>query len=59
MRVRYRSGAPSMEFAGLGTITTNAWVEVSDKDAKAFKEAHGRTLKEAGFEVQANKKEED
>ncbi len=59
MRVRYRSGAPSKEFTGLGTIATNVWVEVSDKAAKAFKEAQGKTLKEAGFEVESKKKEDD
>ncbi len=59
MRVRYKSGAPSMEFTGLGTIATNKWVEVSSADADAFKKAHGKTLKEAGFEVEAKKKEDD
>ena len=59
MRVRYKSGAPSKEFTGLGTITTNAWVEVSSKAADAFKKAHGKTLKEAGFEVETKKKEDD
>ena len=61
MKVRYRSGAPSKEFTGLGTITTNVWVEVSKKDADAFEEAHGKTLQEAGFEGETTKKtkEED
>ena len=59
MRVRYKSGAPSKEFTGLGTIPTNVWVEVSSKDADAFKKAQGKTLKEAGFEVEAKKKEDD
>ena len=59
MKVRYRSGASSKEFTGLGTIATNVWVEVSSKDADAFKQAHGKTLKEAGFEVEAKKKEDD
>ena len=59
MKVRYRSGASSKEFTGLGTILTNEWVEVSDKAAKAFKEAQGMTLKEAGFEVESKKKEDD
>ncbi len=59
MRVRYKSGAPSKEFTGLGTITTNEWVEVSSKAVAAFKEAHGKTLKEAGFEVETKKKEDD
>ncbi len=59
MKVRYPSGAPSKEFTGLGTIVTNQWIEVSSKDADAFKQAHGMTLKEAGFEVETKKKEED
>ncbi len=59
MKVRYPSGAPFKEFTGLGTIATNRWVEVSDKDAKAFKEAQGKTLKEVGFEVESKKKEDD
>ncbi len=61
MKVRFRSGAPSKEFTGLGTLPSNIWVEVSDKDAKAFKEAQGKTLQEAGFEVEMTKKtkEED
>ena len=59
MKVRYRSGAPSKEFTGLGTINTNEWVEIPDKAAKAFQEAQGKTLKEAGFEVETKKKEED
>ncbi len=58
MRVRYKSGAPFKEFTGLGTISTNVWVEVSSKDADAFKQAHGKTLKEAGFEVETKKKED-
>ena len=58
MKVRYRSGAPSKEFTGLGTIDTNVWVEVSSKDANAFKKAHGKTLKEAGFEVETKKRED-
>ena len=59
MKVRYGSGAPFKEFTGLGTIATNEWVEVSKKAVDAFKEAHGKTLEEAGFEVQSSKKEED
>ncbi len=60
MKVRFRSGAPSKEFTGLGVLPSNEWVEVSEKDADAFKEAHGKTLKQAGFEVETKKtKEED
>ncbi len=59
MKVRYRLGAPSKEFTGLGTIATNEWVEVSDKATQAFKKAHGKTLKEAGFEVDTKTKEND
>ncbi len=61
MKVRFGSGAPFKEFVGLGVLPSNTWVEVSDKEAKAFKEAQGKTLKEAGFEVEMAKKtkEED
>ncbi len=60
MKVRYGSGAPFMEFTGLGVIATNQWVEISKKAADAFKEAQGKTLEQAGFEVQqSSKKEED
>jgi hypothetical protein len=59
MKVRYRSGAPSKEFTGLGTINTNEWVEVSKKAADAFQEAHGKTLQEAGFEVEMAKKNKE
>ncbi len=59
MRVRYKSGAPSKEFTGLGTIATNVWVEVTKEAADAFKKAHDKTLKEAGFEVEAKKAKED
>ncbi len=52
MKVRFRSGAPSKEFTGLGVLTSNEWVEIPDKDAEAFKEAQGKTLQEAGFEVE-------
>ena len=59
MKVRFRSGAPSKEFVGLGTLPSNIWVEIPDKDAKAFKEAHGKTLQEAGFEVESKKTKEE
>ncbi len=58
MKVRYPSGAPSVEFTGLGTIASNEWVEVSKEQADAFKEAHGKTLAQAGFEVESTKKKE-
>ena len=59
MKVRYPSGAPFVEFTGLGTIASNEWVEVTKAAADAFKEAHGKTLKEAGFEVESKKVKED
>jgi hypothetical protein len=59
MKVRYKSGAPSVEFTGLGTIKSNEWVQVSDDAVSAFKKAHGKTLEQAGFEVEAKKKKED
>ncbi len=59
MKVRYPSGAPFVEFTGLGTIASNEWVEVTEQAANAFKEAHGKTLKQAGFEVESRKKEDD
>lgn len=59
MKVRYPSGAPFMEFTGLGTIATNEWVIVSKEAADAFKEAHGKTLEEAGFQVEAKKREDN
>ncbi len=58
MKVRYPSGAPFVEFTGLGTIATNEWVEVSEEAANAFKEAHGKTLKQAGFAVESKKTKE-
>lgn len=59
MKVRYPSGAPSVEFTGLGTIASNEWVEVTKEAADAFKKAHGKTLEEAGFEVESKRAKED
>lgn len=59
MKVRYPSGAPFVEFTGLGTIASNEWVEITKEAADAFRKAHGKTLKEAGFEVEAKKAKED
>ncbi len=57
MKVRYPSGAPSVEFTGLGTIASNEWVDVTEEAVAAFEKAHGKTLKQAGFKVESKKKE--